>query len=69
VIDGLEVAAGATRHVSYAESLGMVQNQAALKEIILSGRFDYVGLSCGGTGDALFLVTNGKVIITVSASD
>lgn len=69
VIDGLAVAAGATRHVSYVESMGMIQNQAALKTIIMSGRFDYLGFSCGGTGDDLFIVTNGKVIITVAASD
>jgi hypothetical protein len=69
VIDGLAVASHTTRHVTYAESLGMIQNQAALKAIIMTGRFDYLGFSCGGTGDDLFIVTEGKVIITVAASD
>ena len=50
IIDGLVVEAGATRHVSYAESLGMIQNQAALKTIILSGRFDYLGYEHAGDG-------------------
>lgn len=69
IIDNLEVAANSTTHLSYAESLGMIQNQATLKQIILSGRFDCAATSCGGTGASLFHVTNGKVIITVSASD
>lgn len=68
VISGLTVAAGATRTVSYAESLGMISNLAALKAIIKSGRFDYFGTSSGGSGDFPFEVTDGKIVITVSAS-
>lgn len=68
VISGLTVAAGATRTVTYAESLGMISNLAALKAIIKSGRFDYYGTSSGGSGDFPFEVTNGKIIVTVSAS-
>lgn len=68
VINGLTVAAGATRTVTYAESLGHISNLAAFKTIIKSGRFDYYGTSCGGTDDARFIVTGGKIIITVSAS-
>jgi hypothetical protein len=69
VINDLSVAAGATRTVGYAESLGHITNLAAFKAIIKSGRFDYYGTSCGGTDDSEFLVTEGKIIITVSASD
>lgn len=68
VISGLTVAAGATKTVTYAESLGMISNLAAFKAIIKSGRFDYYGTSSGGSGDFPFEVTHGKIIITVSAS-
>ena len=67
VIDGLTVGPGATRTVTYVESLGMISNQAALKAIVRSGRFDWYGLSSGGSGPAVFKVTKGKIIITVSA--
>ena len=68
VISGLTVAAGSTRKVGYAESLGMISNFAALKAIIMSGRFDYFGTSTGGSGDFPFIITEGSIIITVSAS-
>ena len=68
VITDLAVAAGATRSVGYAESLGHISNLPAFKAIVRSGRFDYYGTSCGGTDDAEFLVTEGKIIVTVSAS-
>jgi hypothetical protein len=68
VITGLLVGAHATKTVTYAESVGMVSNLAALKAIIKSGRFDYYGTSSGGSGDFPFEVTHGKIIITVSAS-
>ncbi len=68
VINGLSVAAGGTTTVTYSESLGHISNLAAFKAIVKTGRFDYYGQSCGDTGDSEFLVTNGKIIITVSAS-
>ena len=69
VISGLTVAAGATRTVTYAESLGMISNLTALKAIIKTGRFDYFGTSSGGSGDFPFVVTHGKIVVTVSASN
>ena len=60
VISGLTVAAGATRTVTYAESLGMISNLAAFKRIVKSGRFDYYGTSSGGSGDFPFVVTDRK---------
>jgi len=68
VIDGLEVAAGATRHIGYLGSLAYIENIEKLKEIIMTGRFDYYGRSTGGSGDDLFEVTDGKIVITISAS-
>jgi hypothetical protein len=68
VISGLTVAAGATRTVTYAQSLGYISNLAAFKAIVKSGRFDYYGTSTGGTGDDPFEVTDGKIIVTVSGS-
>jgi len=68
VITDLTVAAGATKTVTYSESLTHISNLAAFKAIVESGRFDYYGTSCSGTGDSLFVVTDGKIIITVSAS-
>lgn len=68
VITDLAVAAGATKTVTYAESLGHISNLADFKAIVKSGRFDYYGTSCGGTGDDRFNVTDGKIIVTVSAS-
>lgn len=69
VFDQLTVAANSKRHLTYAESLGMISNQVALKNILMSGRFDYIGIGCGGTEDDPFIVTEGKIIITVAASD
>jgi hypothetical protein len=68
VISGLEVAAGSTRTVTYAESLTHLINVEEFKHIVMTGRFDYYGTSCGGTDDDEFIVTNGKIIVTVSAS-
>jgi hypothetical protein len=68
VINGLNVAAGGTTTVTYAESLGHISNLAAFKAIVKTGRFDYYGTSCDDTGSNLFRVTDGKIIITVSAS-
>ncbi|MCP4569245.1 MAG: hypothetical protein GY841_16850 [FCB group bacterium] len=68
VIDGLTVAAGATRHIGYLGSLSYITNIEKLKEIIKTGRFDYYGQSTGGSGDDTYDVTNGKIVITISAS-
>jgi hypothetical protein len=68
VITGLVVPAGASS-VTYAQSLGHITNLGALKSIVKTGRFDYLGTSCGDTGDLEFQVTNGLIIITVSASN
>lgn len=68
VITDLSVAAGAIRTVSYAESLGHISSFEAFKAIVKSGRFDYYGTSCGGTDDDEFIVTDGSIIVTVSAS-
>jgi len=68
VLSGLTVAANSTRHVSYAESLGMIGDIAAIKSVVLTGRFDYFGTSSGGSGDDPFVITDGKVIVTISAS-
>jgi hypothetical protein len=67
VITGLIVPVGASS-VSYQESLGHISNLEAFKAIVKTGRFDYLGTSCGGTQDDLFIVTNGKIIVTISAS-
>ena len=69
VITALTVPGNSTRTVTYQESLGFISNIEAFKAIVKSGRFDYFGTSCGGTGDSLFVVTNGNIIITVSASN
>lgn len=68
VIDGLTVAAGATRNIGYAGSLAYIQNVDKLKEIIKTGRFDYYGQSTGGSGDDTYEVTKGKIVVTISAS-
>lgn len=68
VLSGLTVNANSTRHITYAESLGMIGDIAAIKAVVLSGRFDYYGTSTGGSGDDPFVITDGKIIVTVSAS-
>lgn len=68
VLSGLTVAANSTRTVSYAESLGLIGDVAAIKAVVLTGRFDYFGTSSGGSGDNPFNITKGKVIVTISAS-
>ncbi len=68
VIDGLTVAAGATRHIGYMGSLAYINNIEKLKEIIKTGRFDYYGQSTGGSGDDTYDVRDGKLVVTISAS-
>lgn len=68
VIDGLTVAAGATRNIGYAGSLAYIGNIEKFKEVIMSGRFDYFGESTGGTDDYAFEVRDGKIVVTISAS-
>jgi hypothetical protein len=68
VLSGLTVPANDTTKVTYAESLGMIGDMAAIKAVVLTGRFDYYGTSTGGSGDNPFDVTDGKIIVTVSAS-
>ncbi|MCP4684166.1 MAG: hypothetical protein GY867_01860 [bacterium] len=68
VIDDLTVAAGATRHIGYLGSLAYIKNVEKLKEIIMTGRFDYFGESTGGTEDFAFEVRDGKIVVTISAS-
>jgi hypothetical protein len=68
VLSGLTVAAGETRNITYSESLGMIGDIAAIKAVVLTGRFDYFGTSTGGSGDDPFNITEGQIIVTVSAS-
>lgn len=68
VISGLTVPAMSSRNVTYQESLGMISNLDAFKAIVKTGRFDYYGTSTGGSDNDLMVVTNGKIIVTVSAS-
>jgi len=68
VLSGLTVAAHDTIDVTYSESLGMIGDIAAIKAVVLTGRFDYFGTSTGGSGDNPFNITDGKIIVTVSAS-
>ncbi|RKX27398.1 MAG: hypothetical protein DRP45_01170 [Candidatus Zixiibacteriota bacterium] len=69
VISGLTVPAGGSETVTYGESLGHISNLEAFKDIIMTGRFDYYGTSCGVTGDSLFVVTDGLLVITLSGSE
>ena len=54
--------------VTYAESLGYLGDMAAIKTVVLTGRFDYYGTSTGGSGDDPFVITDGSIIVTISAS-
>ena len=49
VLSGLTVNAHSTREISYAESLGFIGDIAAIKAVVLTGRFDYYGTSTGGS--------------------
>jgi hypothetical protein len=69
VLTGLTVEAGATRTITYSESLGMIGDLADIKAVVLTGRFDYYGTSTGGSGNDPFDVTDGKIIVTVSAGE
>ena len=68
-ISGLMVPANSSKKVSYAESLGLISNASLLAKIVAPGRFDYFGTSTGGSGDFTFNVTDGKIIVTLSASE
>lgn len=67
VIKDLTVAGGATRTVTYSESLGLISDLAAFKALVKTGRFDYYGTGCASSLDEPFQA-DGKIIITVSAS-
>ncbi|PWB68532.1 hypothetical protein C3F09_11480 [candidate division GN15 bacterium] len=67
VIADLEVPSG-TSTMTYAQSLGHIQNLAKFKELAITGKFSYYGVAEGITPGS-FTVDPGKVILTVSASD
>jgi hypothetical protein len=67
VITDLAVPALGTISVNYAQSLGHITNLAALKALVKTGKFEFYGTSTNNP-DVNFDVTNGKVIITFSAS-
>ncbi len=67
VITDLAVPALGTVPVTYAQSLGHLTNLEALKTLVKSGRFEYYGTSTNNP-DVNFDVTDGKIIVTFSAS-
>ena len=68
VIPGLAIPANGTVIVTYKESLSFISDVNAFKAMVKSGRFDYYATSTGGSPTP-YMLTEGKVIITVSASD
>ena len=63
----LTLKSGETRHITYGESLSLIQNLDQIKNIVLTGRFDYFGTSTDGPV-GVFQVRKGKIIVTISAS-
>ncbi|HOP06114.1 MAG TPA: hypothetical protein PLF13_02360 [candidate division Zixibacteria bacterium] len=66
IIDSLTVSPGTTR-ITYGESLTFLRNIPRLKSLVRSGKFDYYAGSTGNDGET-FVITEGKVVVTLSAS-
>ena len=63
IIDDVAVEPGAN-HITYAESLGLIQNVATLKTLAESGQFHFYGHSSLA---AQFVLDSARVVVTVSA--
>lgn len=63
----ITVPGNATTTFEYEDTVNKISNLEILKNLVKSGSFDYYGTSSSNSGDP-YDVTNGKVIITVSAS-
>jgi len=63
ILEDVSVAPGAN-HITYAESLALIQNVAALKTLAESGQFHFYGHSSLG---ASFALDSARVVVTVSA--
>lgn len=63
VLEDLVVASGAN-HITYAQSLGLIQNIADVKTLVEGGQFHFYGHS---TADDDFHLDSARVVVTVSA--
>ena len=66
IINNLSVPTGTTNY-TYAQSLAFITGIDRLKTLVKSGSFSYYGTSAAGNNPS-FQVTEGKVIVTFSAS-
>jgi hypothetical protein len=66
ILDEVTVATGSQK-ITYAQSLGIIQNVARLKALAKLGRFEYYGIS-SVSDTTIFHIDSAKVIVTFSAS-
>ncbi len=67
IINDLTVPANGSLTITYVQSLGHITNLEALKALVKTGQFEYYGTSTNNP-DNVFDVTDGKVVVTLSAS-
>lgn len=67
IINDLSVPANGSLTVTYVQSLSHIANLAALKALVKTGTFEYYGTSTNNP-ENVFDVTEGKVVVTLSAS-
>lgn len=67
IINDLTVPANDSLTITYVQSLGHITNLEALKALVKTGQFEYYGTSTNNP-DNVFDVTDGKVVVTLSAS-
>lgn len=60
---------GSQRFVSYAESLTLLRNMNALKQMVKTGKFHFYGLATANNGGVGGQVDSVRIIVTLSASD
>ena len=65
ILEDIAIASGAN-HITYAESLPLIQNVATLKTLAESGQFHFYGHSSLG---AEFHLDSARVVVTVSAGN
>ncbi len=68
IINDLKVAANTTRNVTYAQSLTFITGLDRLKSLVKGGKLSYFGVSSVTEPNPNFDITDGKIIVTFSAS-
>ena len=64
ILRPITIPGSSTRHITAGESLGFIENMPLMKTLAQEGRFNFYGVSTGGT----FVVDSGRVVVAVVVS-